>query len=70
MKVRLTADYRGVLSDEAYYTAGDYVAGVDMTPAHAQALVEAGRAELLEADLIEQPAPVKVVKRGRKAQGL
>lgn len=54
MKIRLLADYRGILSDERYFTAGDYEAP-DQMPEHiAEALVDAGRATVLEA---EPPAP-------------
>ena len=46
MKIRLLADYRGVLTDEVFYPAGDYDAlpGADMPERHARALLQAGRA--------------------------
>ena len=58
MRLRLTADYRGVLTDEAYYRAGEYTAGQDMPTTHAKALISAGRAVVTEADADEP-------KRGR-----
>lgn len=68
MRIRLTADYRGVLTGERFYQAGEYEAGDEMPPAHAAALVEAGRAELLEADPVGPPQPTRVSK-GRRAKG-
>lgn len=63
MRIELHADYRGVLTGEAFYQSGEYETGDAMPLSHARALVEAGRATLLEAD--EEPAetPVKVTKR-------
>lgn len=69
MKIELGQDYRGYLTGEVFYRAGAYEAGVDMHPAHAAALVQSGRAvvvEDVEADEPEpQPAP-RVMKKGRK----
>jgi hypothetical protein len=45
MKIKLLADYRGVLTDEEYYTAGVY----DLPDEQAKALVDAGRAETVKA---------------------
>jgi hypothetical protein len=42
MKIKLLADYRGVLTDEEYYTAGVH----DLPEEQAKALVDAGRAEV------------------------
>ena len=42
MKVNLLADYRGVLTDERFYPAGVH----DLPSDQAEALVNAGRAEL------------------------
>ena len=65
MRIQLTADYRGVLTEERFYLAGDYEAGDVMPPAHAKALVDAGRAVAIEADEPKEAEPVKVAKRGR-----
>ena len=51
MKINLTADYRGVLTAEIFYTAGLYVIPDDMPEAHATKLIAAGRA------VEEQPEP-------------
>jgi hypothetical protein len=47
MKIQFTQDYRGVLTNEAYYQSGDVV---DLT--NGQALIDAGRAVAYKA-----PAP-------------
>ena len=61
MKVLLLADYRGVLTGEQYYEAGEH----DLPAGIAQALVNDGRAESLEPD--PQPEPVKpAAKKGKK----
>jgi len=44
MQVLLLVDYRGVLTNETYYTAGNYAIPTDMEKAHAAALVASGRA--------------------------
>ena len=53
MVINLLSDYRGVLTDEEYYTAGEYKTPGDMPDAHAENLVNAGRAVVI----IEEPAP-------------
>jgi hypothetical protein len=58
MKVNLPNSYRGVLTDERYYEAGEYEVGGAMPPAHAAALVEAGRAvDITPAPKAPPPAP-------------
>jgi hypothetical protein len=59
VKVRLDADYRGVLTGESFYPAGVYVAGDDMPSGHADALVKAGRAVVVESVRADKPAPVR-----------
>jgi hypothetical protein len=46
MKINLLVDYRGVLTGERFYTAGEYEigAGVPLTEDQAKALIAAGRA--------------------------
>jgi hypothetical protein len=46
VKIKLLADYRGHLTNEQYYTAGEW----DLPAAIAGALVEAGRAVQLKPD--------------------
>jgi len=46
MKIELLADYRGVLTDERYYTAGEYTQD-NMPESYARVLVAQGRAVLL-----------------------
>ena len=48
MRIKLLADYRGVLTDERFYTAGEYAIPGDMPEAQAQALIAAQRAEEIE----------------------
>ena len=61
MKINLLADYRGVLTNEQYYLAGEH----DLPAAVAQALVDEGRAESLEK--APKPEPAKpAAKKGRK----
>lgn len=64
MRISLLSDYRGVLTDEEYFTAGEYEAGpgLPMSEGMARALVSAGRAVEIEK---ERPASQvkKVVKR-------
>ena len=71
MKIRLLADFRGSITQERYYVAGEYEAGGVMPLAHAKALVADGRAVWLE---VAKPKPAqpteakrKPVKRRRKA---
>lgn len=65
MKIQLLNDFRGSITNERFYVAGEYEVGVDMAPAHAQALVDDGRAIVSEAD---KPAPKPAAKRSRKAK--
>ncbi len=61
-KVRFIEDYRGVLTSERYYRAGDVV---ELT--NAASLVSAGRAEFVKLDPSPVPAnhkPVKAVALG------
>lgn len=53
MKIRLPADYRGELTQERYYLAGDYEEGGEIPLSFMQALVAAGRAVVLDA--VEPP---------------
>jgi predicted flap endonuclease-1-like 5' DNA nuclease len=46
MKIKLLADYRGVLTGEQFFTAGEH----DLPGGMAQALINEGRAELAERD--------------------
>lgn len=57
MTVKFLVDYRGKLTNEQYYLAGT-VAEFDKETA--AALVEAGRAELVEPD---KPTPKKATKK-------
>lgn len=69
MKIKLLADYRGVLTGEEYYTAGTYAVPGEMPEGHAAALVAAGRAvEEQPAEDAEPPARrTSRTKRQRKA---
>lgn len=60
MKVKLLADYRGVLTGEAFYAAGEHELSDDM----AQALINGGRAELVKP--APKPAPKTVTKRAAR----
>lgn len=60
MKIKLTGDYRGILTDEQYYTAGIYSVPDGMSQKHANALLHAGRA----AEVVEKQKPVR--RRTRK----
>jgi len=55
MMINLLADYRGVLTEEYYYSAGPYAVPGDMPEAHATALVAAGRA----VEKVQKARPVK-----------
>lgn len=61
MKINLLADYRGVLTDEQYYQAGDY----DFPEGMAQALIDDGRAVALE-ETPPKPSPKKAASKGKK----
>lgn len=57
MKIKLAADYRGDLTDEVFYLAGVYAVDADMPQGHADNLLAAGRAVVVEAVKVEPPAP-------------
>jgi hypothetical protein len=57
MKVNLLHDYRGVLTNELFYLAGEH----DLPEAVAQALIDAGRAEAIEK---QKPASKATKKKG------
>jgi hypothetical protein len=62
MKIKLYADYRGVLTNERFYPAGE----LDVDDAIAGQLVEAGRAEYINPPAPEPEQPTKITKRTRK----
>ncbi len=63
MKIHLYADYRGVLTGEVFYAAGEH----DLAEGTAVALVAAGRAEYVDEPEPEPtPAPTKTTKRNTK----
>lgn len=63
MKIKLLADYRGVLTAERFYTAGEH----DFDENTAAALVAAGRAEYVEQPEPEpEPEPAKKTTATRK----
>jgi hypothetical protein len=66
MRVEITADYRGVLTNEVYYPAGVY----ELPGGIAAALITAGRAVALpdpEPEAKPKPEPkTTMTKRGRK----
>ena len=62
MKIHLYADYRGVLTGERFYAAGEH----DLDEGAAIALVAAGRAEYIDAPEPEPAAPTKTTKRNTK----
>jgi hypothetical protein len=71
MKMKLLSSYRGVLTAEIYYEAGDYEVGADMPLPYAERLVEAKRAEWIEEPKPEpepepKPEPKAKPKRSRK----
>lgn len=49
MKIRLLRPFRGSITDERFYEAGEYEGGVNMPLPHAQALVDDNRAEVVKA---------------------
>ena len=61
MKIQLLADYRGVLTGEVFYPAGEH----DLDDKTAAALVAAGRAVLVDEPPAPEPAPPPA-RRGRK----
>ena len=62
MKIQLLADYRGVLTGEVFYPAGEH----DLDDKTAAALVAAGRAVLVVAPEPQPEPPPAVTRRGRK----
>lgn len=64
MRIRLLVDYRGVLTEEEYYTAGEYIIPGDMPDAFAENLISAGRAVVVE----PKPAPRVSRKTKRPAK--
>jgi len=65
VRIAVTADYRGVLTGERFYIAGEYVVGETIPQPHATALLDANRATLIEADTEPEPEPVKRVTKRR-----
>jgi hypothetical protein len=61
--IRFLTDYRGVLTGEAFYRAGD----VADLPTNDQ-LVKAGRAVHVESEPTPEPAPVKRTRTRTKAK--
>lgn len=67
MKMKLLSSYRGVLTAEIFYEAGDYEVGVDMPQPHAERLVDAQRAVWIAEPAPEVEAePEAKPKRSRK----
>lgn len=62
MRINLLNDYRGVLTGEQFYTAGEH----DLEEGTASALVAAGRAEYIDVPEPEPAAPTKTTKRNTK----
>ena len=68
MKIRLLADYRGQLTEEAFYRAGVYEVDKDIPEDFAKALIHAGRAvevEAVRAAAVAESAP----PRGKHKRG-
>ena len=59
MKINLLSDYRGVLTNEQFYLAGEH----DLSDSMAQALIKAGRAVAVEPP---KPAAVKTKTTRRR----
>ena len=69
MKMKLLSSYRGVLTAEIFYEAGDYEVGVEMPQPHAERLVDAKRAEWIVEPVPEvepESEPEAKPKRSRK----
>jgi hypothetical protein len=62
MKIQLFHDYRGVLTGERYYVAGEYSIPGTMLEMDAKALVAGGHAEYVDEPEPVQPTP----KRGKR----
>lgn len=71
MRIKLLADYRGRLSGEQFYPAGEYDAPDQMPQEVAEGLVAHGRAELVEQAQPEpEPEPKPAAKpRTRSKRG-
>lgn len=73
MKIRLLVDYRGVLTEENYFVAGEYEAPGDMPVAYAKALIADRRAEEIKTarpdnrEPEQEPKPKRRVTRRKKA---
>jgi hypothetical protein len=68
MKIKLLSDYRGVLTGEIWYPGGIYEIPLNMPQAHADALIEAGRAEVVPVEQPKQtPAPARRTRRKKAA---
>ena len=69
MKIRLLVDYRGVLTDEEYFTAGEYNVGpgYPISEAWAKALIADGRAEEIKTarPVSQDPEPEKPAQKRR-----
>ena len=63
MKITLLADYRGVLTNEVFYLAGEH----DLPDRIAQALIKAGRAVAAEPE-VEEPAPKPKTTRTKRTR--
>lgn len=66
MKIKLFRDFRGVITNERFYVAGEYEVGGVMPLAHAQALVDDRRGEWID-EPPPKPARAAKPKRSRKA---
>lgn len=71
MKVKLLADYRGVLTDEIFYKAGEHDLPADV----GAALINAGRAVSLEKMEVEKevsplPADYRELQKLARAAGI
>lgn len=68
MIIKLAEDYRGVLTNEAYYLAGKYAVPGEMPEGHANALLAAGRAvEVKEEAKRDSPKPTPKAEPEPKA---
>lgn len=66
MIVQFLTDFRGKLTRENYYTAGDQV---EFDDAIAEALIDEGRAVAVTPEPAPEPAPVKPAPRKRQTSG-
>ena len=63
MKIRLFSDYRGVLTNEVFYLAGEHV----LPDGVAQALIKASRAVAVEPE-VEEPTPKPKTTRTKRTR--